>query len=222
MTGKGALTDGSPEGRSGRAIEPKHISEVLSAVSAANEHLLVSLRESAFRNELSFPLPAIVRRRFIEIPRAQLREAAQCGVLLVDARCAQVTCECSIAQGSPEPPSYWDKESGTQRAVALAYSLLTAVWYVVHTTPAAASLLLGVSASVVEAFRDLGVGKLALVARREPGWVQPRWRDRPDVWMGLLETRDAGDSPPPSIILRCLKASAASSPGLLRLIEAST
>jgi hypothetical protein len=223
MRRKRALAQGSMHERySGTIGTLPHANRVLSAVSAANEQLLVTLRASAFRNQRSFPLPAAVRQRFIEVPRAKLRDAASCGVLLVDARCAQIAYERSITPEGREPARYSDTDGGVRHSVALAYSLLAVVWYVVHTTPAAAGLLLGMSASIVERLRDLSVGKLGFVARREPGWVQPRWRERPDVWMGLLETRDAGESPPPSIVLRCLKASSADSDRLRTWIEAGS
>src|ERR1700730_1325004 len=99
---------------SGRAFEPQRIAEVLGAVSAANEQFLVTLRESAFRNEPTFPVPPVVRRRFIEIQRAKLRDAAQCGVLLVDADFAEVACARSIAPASQEPVNYSDTCGGAQ------------------------------------------------------------------------------------------------------------
>ncbi len=223
MPRKRALAYSSPyEGHSGGALGLAHVNAVLSAVSAANEQLLVTLRESAFRNDPTFPLPSVVRRTFIEVSRAKLRDAARCGILLVDARCAQAAYGRSIALESPEPARYSDAGGGAQHSVALAYSQLAVVWYVVHMAPTAAGLLLGMSASIVEGFRDLSVGKLAFVARREPGWVQPRWRDRPDVWMGLLQMGGTGECPPPSIVLRCLKASAAHSEGLRNWIDASS
>ena len=206
------------EGSVGRSFEPSRIQEVLSAVSAANEQILVALRESAFRNEPTFPLPALVRRRFIEISRAQLREVATCGALLVDVRFADTGSWRSIAHASEEPADDRRGRVASDQCVALAYGVLAVVWYVVQATPVAAGLLLGMSTAVVKEFERLGVGKLGFVARSHPNWVQPRWSDRADVWMDILQT----DGRLPPALRRCLRAAAARSPGLLSIIERST
>ena len=91
---------------------------------------------------------------------------------------------------------------------SLAYSALLLAWYVIQANPAVARVLLGMSASGVSAYQELGVGDLAQVARRRPDCVRPRWPTRADVWAQLIE--EAGRAEPResrSATLRCLEVS---------------
>ena len=105
---------------------------------------------------------------------------------------------------------------------SLAHSALLVAWYVIHANPAVARVLLGMSASGVAAFRELGVGDLAQVARCHPDCVRPRWPTRLDVWAQLIE--EAGRAEPResrSATLRCLEASAGDLKWLSAYVEPS-
>jgi len=199
--------------------EPQRIQEVLFAIAGANEQWLPVLRQRAFREDSTFPLPSVVRRRLIEMTDGQLREVAQCGILLAEARFLDVEHWRSIAHRGPVQPNSHDEDKvAGKHAVSVAYSLFAVVWYVVQTAPSAAGVLMGMSADVVEEFKSLRVGQLARVARCYASCIQPRWRDRADVWMGVLQPQGPEEGRRRSVILQCLKAASERSPGLLPFI----
>jgi hypothetical protein len=94
-----------------------------------------------------------------------------------------------------------------EEARSLAHSALLVAWYVIHADSAVAQVLLGMSASGIAAYRQLGVADLAQIARRHPECVRARWPHRLDVWSELIKgASDAGASR--LTTLRCLQVSA--------------
>lgn len=212
---------GPHEDCGGASLEPRRIQEVLSAIVAANEQWLTVLRYRAFLEPSTFPLSTGARRALIEMTQAQLRETARCGILLADAGFSDLERWRSIAHVDPQKLDHDRGESSVgKHSVVLAYSLFAVAWYVLHTAPAAAGVLLGMSVGVAEEFRALRIGQLAWVARRYSNWVQPRWCDRPDVWTDVLKTDRTAEWAASSVILRCLKVTAGQSPGLRPFIDA--
>jgi hypothetical protein len=207
----------------GCKFEPKVMGEVLDAVVALNDQLLEALASSARTISDTFPLPDSLRTSFAAISDGQRRLAARCGVLLADAGFSDDALWRRIAL----PSEHNDARSNDTRAwlsseesVVLCYSALMVAWYIVHTTPGASGVLLGMSDAVLEEFRSLGVGDLALIARRRPNWIRPRWIDRPDVWLDLIDDQGQDDIRATSVPLRCLTVSAAYAPNLLASMEA--
>ncbi len=207
----------------GCKFEPKVMGEVLEAVVALNEQLLDALANSARATSAKFPLPDSVRLSFAAMSDGKRRLAARCGVLLLDAGFSDETGWRDLALlGAREAYSNqicaW---LSPEESVVLSYSALMVAWYIVHTTPGAAGVLLGMSDPVLEEFRFLGVGNLAAIARRHPHWIQPRWLDRPDVWFDLIDDPARADaSHLTTVPLRCLTVSAAYAPNLLASMEA--
>src|SRR6266704_1072438 len=107
-------------------------------------------------------------------------------------------------------------------SVVLAYSALMIGWYIVHHAPALTGVLLGMADPIVAEFRKVGIGDLAGIARDRAHWIQPRWKDRIDVWSQIRESDpETIESDRNCTILRCLKASAGVSPRLLASMEVS-
>jgi hypothetical protein len=208
-----------------RHFEPRVLSEVLAAVAELNEQVLDALAESARRTNADFPLAPTLRSAITTLTSAQRRQAARCGVLLGDAGFSDLARWRHVAVPSeyallPDDERCW-LSSG--HSAVLAYAVLMVAWHVVHISPAAASVLLGMTEPVMVVYHKLGVGDLAHIARCHPGWVQPRWRDRPDVWVSMVEV--AAQAPrlePASMILRCLKVSANHSTRLIAAVETDT
>jgi hypothetical protein len=198
--------------------------QALDAVSAVNSQLLDALVESARRDAPGFPLNESLRSRMARLRLEERRRAAGCGVFLVDANFVEFSCWREMALPSETvlstetlPPWLPIEESRS-----LAYSALLLAWYVIHANPAAARVLLGMSATGVLAYRKLAIGDLAQVARCRPDCIRPRWPTRADVWAQLIE--EAGGTEPRgsrSATLRCLEVSAGDLNWLSAYVEPS-
>ena len=209
--------------RVGRQFDGQLAIAVCDAIFASNQQLLNALAVSARMRSGAFPLPAELRTPLEALSEADRRGAAQCGILLADAGFADSARWRAIARMSEHEGLSNDAREwlASEDSVVLAHSVLMVAWYLVHTTPEAAGILLGMTDPVMEEYRSLGVGNLALIATRRPHWIRPRWRDRADVWRSLIGIGSSKDGPPPpSVALRCLSVSAAYSPHLQASLEA--
>jgi hypothetical protein len=132
-------------------------------------------------------------------------------VFLVDANLMDFSCWRDAAlRGESAPPEDlpvpWLPIEDSR---SLAHSALLVAWYVVHADTAVARVLLGMSASGIAAYRELGVADLAQIARSHPECVQPRWPHRLDVWSELMESACGGGTQKSrSTMIRCLELSA--------------
>jgi hypothetical protein len=204
--------------------EPRVLTQVLDAVSALNSQLLDALGDSARGDVVEFPLDESLRARVARLTLEERRRAARCGVLLADANFVDFSCWSEVVlQGesalSMQPLRPW---LPIEESRALAHSALLVAWYVIQASPAVARVLLGMSASGVAAYRELGVGDLAHIARSRPDCVRPRWPHRLDVWAQLIEdaTRMGGQESR-STTLRCLEVSAGDLKWLSAYVELS-
>jgi hypothetical protein len=184
--------------------------QALDAVSAVNSQLLDALAESARRDSPGFPLGESLRSRLASLSLEERRRGAGCGVFLVDAKFVEFSCWREMALPSetavstePLPPWLPIEESRS-----LAYSALLLAWYVIHSNPAIARVLLGMSSAGVLAYRKLTIEDLAQVARCRPDCVRPRWPTRADVWAQLIEGAEGAEPRESrSATLRCLAVS---------------
>jgi hypothetical protein len=131
-------------------------------------------------------------------------------VFLVDANLIDFSCWREAAlRGELAPPEDLPMPwLPIEESRSLAHSALLVAWYVVHADPAVARVVLGMSASGVAAYRELGVADLAQIARRHPECVWPRWPHRRDVWSELIESACDGAQESRSTMIRCLELSA--------------
>jgi len=194
-------------------FEPAALSEVLRTVCSVNEQLFGALVDSARSDCTDFLLPESIRHQVARLSSDECRRAARCGVLLSDANWGELTD--LRDEHSHEQPKV---TLGSRRlwlpayqSTSLALATLLVSWYVVHSIPAVARVFLGLTAARVAAYRELGVGDLAKIARCHPECVRPRWSNRLDLWTHLIEGASQGVSESRSMTLRCLQASAGES-----------
>lgn len=197
-----------------RRFEPAALTKVLETVTEVNEQLLEALVDSARSDSAEFPLSGSLRPGVARLSFEECRWAARCGVLLADTKLAdsrgwrdvQAYNKADVPAASRRPWLPMDQ------SMSLAHSIFLVSWHLIHSTPAVARVLLGLSAADVAAYRGLGVGDLAKIARRHPECVRPRWSDRLDVWNHLLEGATCpGIQESRSMTLHCLQVSAGES-----------
>ena len=63
-----------------------------------------------------------------------------------------------------------------------------------RSEPAAARLLLGLSAANLAVIGGCSLSRLTQLAETRTQWLRPRWESRPRVWCSLLRTAGLGDS----------------------------
>jgi hypothetical protein len=200
-----------------RRFEPAVLAELLDTVAAVNSQLLDALVDCAQSENLEFPLPGSLRGTVARLTVPERETLARCGVFLADVNLRGITRDRGI-------PDRRDRVLLTEQrrpwlpmdeSLSLAHSVLLVSWYLIHTSPAVARVLLGITASDVAAYRELGVQEIAQIACTRPDRVRPRWSNQLEVWTYLVEgARSPATLDPRSMTLRCLQFSAASSAGL--------
>jgi hypothetical protein len=184
--------------------ESRCLTQVLDAVFAVNSQLLDALASSARGEATPFPLSESLRERAARLTLEERRRVARSGVFLVDANLMDFSCwrEAALRGESAQSTNLHTPWLPIEDSRSLAHSALLVAWYVIHADPAVARVLLGMSASGLAAYRELGVADLAQIARCHPECVRPRWPHRLDVWSELMESAcDRGRT------LRCLELS---------------
>jgi hypothetical protein len=201
------------------------LTDVLSAVIGLNEQVLDGLVASAQSMDAEFPLASPLRANVATLTDGQRRQIARCGVCLADAgfadlaRWQQVALVCKSALPSDDDRPWLS----SNQSELLAYAVLIVAWHAVRRSPGIASVLLGMTEPVVAVYHDLEVRELARVACAHPGWVQPRWRERTEVWEGLIAfTKRKSQLGPDALTLWCLKASASVSSSLTACVESNS
>jgi len=71
---------------------------------------------------------------------------------------------------------------------------MTHAWHLARSEPAAARLLLGLSAVNVTVIGGSTLSRLTALAESRAEWLRPRWENRPRVWRELLRTAAEGDA----------------------------
>jgi hypothetical protein len=217
--------EASVETPGGLRVETRALTDALAAIGGVNKQLLEALRLSAGRHE--FPLVQSLRAPFAALTAEHIHQAPSCGVLLADAGFTDVErwrrlSEPSELAPSVDPAPDW---LGREHAIVLSYAILMVAWHVVHTAPAAAGVLLGMSQPVLAFFRQLDTADLARIARHHSGLIRPRWVDRPDLWRSMVESdcdtdTETGPLGSLSMILSCLLAGPTGLPPLTTMLEA--
>jgi hypothetical protein len=72
--------------------------------------------------------------------------------------------------------------------------VVTHAWHLARSEPAAARLLLGLSATNVAVIGGCTLHRLTVLAEARAQWLRPRWENRPRVWRDLLRTAAEGDA----------------------------
>jgi hypothetical protein len=196
--------------------------DVLDAIQEVNEHFLDVLCQSAAGVGANFPLSAPLRTRFAALQVSQRSQAAQCGVLLVDAGFSDRQRWSNILQASCGEYAACREANwlSDEQASSLAHSTFLIAWHVVHASPVVASVLLGMPYVRAIAYAQLSVKDLAYIARRHADWIQPRWQRRPEIWSSILDlATDESNSDSARVTLRCLQLSGGHAPWLLPYVD---
>jgi hypothetical protein len=173
-------------------------SETLSALAELNEQsLLLLVAQAAVPERTTQPLMRELAELWSKLDAEALKRAAACPYLLMDTGFAD--------------PSRWLWARGQQvlerergplvpfftipKAAALMRTVLTYGWHLAQSQPAAARLLLGMSAPCVKLVRDCTLSQMAELADKHPAWLQPRWPQRVRIWRELLMAAAAGEGP---------------------------
>ena len=173
--------------------------ETLSALAELNEQSLLLLAAQAAAEEPAHkhPLLGELAELWSKLDPDTLKRAAGCPYLLLDAGFAD--------------PSRWlwarghqvlERERGptvpffsVPRTAVVMRTVLTYGWHLAQSQPAAARLLLGMSAACVKLVRDCTLGQVAELADKHPAWLQPRWPQRVRIWRELLTAAADGEGP---------------------------
>jgi hypothetical protein len=168
----------------------------LESVVEANEQVLALLREQCRVAAAQPSLIWDVSSLMLNLDAKSLRCAAASAVLLVDAQFADARAWSEAIVGAvndrlPSTPATFFTVDGT---VAVMRLVVTHAWHLARSEPAAARLLLGLSAANVAVIGGCTLSRLTHLAETRTQWLRPRWESRPRVWCNLLRTAGAGDS----------------------------
>jgi hypothetical protein len=168
----------------------------LESVVEVNEQVLALLREQC---RMAAEQPSLIRdvsSLMLNLDARSLRHAAASAVLLVDAQFAEPRAWSEAIVGAvndrlPFTPAAFFTVDGT---VAVMRLVVTHAWHLARSEPAAARLLLGLSAANVAVIGGCTLSRLTQLAETRTQWLRPRWESRPRVWCNLLRTAGLGDS----------------------------
>ncbi|HEY6458359.1 MAG TPA: hypothetical protein VIY90_24025 [Steroidobacteraceae bacterium] len=167
----------------------------LESVEEVNEQLLALLRAQC---GVAAAQPSLLRdigSLVLNLDSKSLRCAAASAVLLADAQFADARLWSEALVGAvndrPFTPTAFFTVDAT---VAVMRLVVTHAWHLARSEPAAARLLLGMSAANLAVFGGCTLTRLTQLAETHPQWLRPRWESRPGVWCRLLRTAGTGDS----------------------------
>jgi hypothetical protein len=168
----------------------------LESVAEVNEQVLALLREQCAQAEGQPSLIRDVGSLLLNLDARSMRYAAASAVLLVDAQFADARAWSEAIVGAvndrlPFTPATFFTVAGT---VAVMRLVVAHAWHLARSEPAAARLLLGLSAANVAVIGGCTLSRLTHLAESRTEWLRPRWESRPNVWCNMLRTARAGDS----------------------------
>jgi hypothetical protein len=168
----------------------------LESVVEVNEHALALLRAQC---RVTAALPSLLRdvgSLVLNLDAKSLRCAAASAVLLVDAQFADARLwpEAIVGAINDRPPLTPEAFFTVDGTVAVMRLVMTHAWHLARSEPAAARLLLGMSAANLAVIGGCSLSRLTHLAENRTQWLRPRWESRPGVWCSLLRTAGTGDS----------------------------
>jgi hypothetical protein len=168
----------------------------LESVVEVNEQALALLREQCREAVAQSTLIRDVGSLMLDMDARSLRCAAASAVLLVDAQFAdaRLWSEAIVGAVNDRPPSTSAAFFTVDGTVAVMRLVVTHAWHLARSEPAAARLLLGLSAANLAVIGGCTLNRLTQLAETRTEWLRPRWESRPRVWRNLLRTAGAGDS----------------------------
>jgi hypothetical protein len=168
----------------------------LESVLEVNEQALVLLRDQCLAGAAQPSLIRDVRDLLLKLDVTGLRHAANSAVLLVDAGFADAGLWTDAIIGAvndrrPYAPAPFFTVDG---AVAVMRLVMTQAWHFARSEPAAARLLLGLSAPNLGVIGGCTLARLMRLAESRSQWLRPRWERRSGIWCDLLRTAGEGES----------------------------
>ncbi len=159
----------------------------LESVLEVNEQVL-TLLQAQCRAGGGWPLMRELNDLLLNLDPQSMRRAAASTVLLADAGFADAALWSAAVIGAVNDrlqhrPDPFFTVSGS---VALMRRVATEAWHLARSQPAAARLLLGVSAANIEVIAGCSLGRLTELAETRSHWLRPRWENRPAIWCDLL------------------------------------
>jgi hypothetical protein len=170
--------------------------ETLESLTELNDQCLELLAEQAgIGSGAGPPLLHELRDLWTMLDAAARQRAAGCPYLIVDAGFADPrnwaagdTIHESHRGAPPAAPFFSGPRAGNLLRLALTYG-----WHLARSRPAAARVLLGMSALCAERIAGCTLRQIAFLAEQHPEWLQPRWSTRVCVWRELLRAAICGD-----------------------------
>jgi hypothetical protein len=168
----------------------------LESMEELNAEVLALLTAQCRAGGAQLPLIQDVSDLLLNLDAASMRRAAGSAVLLVDAGFTDGSRWSDAIVGgvndrhcaATEPFFTVDAAVGVMRLV------MTQAWHLARSEPAAARLLLGLSATNVAVIGGCTLNRLLVLAQSRAHWLRPRWENRPRIWRDLLRTAAEGDT----------------------------
>jgi len=166
----------------------------LESVLEVNEQVLALLRAQCQAGGAQ-PLIREVNDLLLNLDPKSMRRAAASAVLLVDASFADAGLWSGAILGAVnDRPRSEDPFFTVDGSVALMRLVMTQAWHLARSQPAAARLLLGLSAGNLNVIGGCTLSRLMRLAETRSEWLRPRWENRTAIWCDLL--RMAGNAAP--------------------------
>ena len=168
----------------------------LASVVEVNEQVLALLRAQCLVGATQPPLLRAVSGLLLSLDAQSLRRAAASAVVLVDAGLADegLWSDAIIGAVNDRPPLDPAAFFTVDGAVAVMRLVMTHAWHLARSEPAAARLLLGLSAANLAVIGGCTLSRLTRLAESRSQWLRPRWENRPGIWCDLLRTAGEGES----------------------------
>jgi hypothetical protein len=168
----------------------------LESVVEVNQEVLALLRAQCLDGTAQPPLIRDVSGLLVNLDAVSMRRAAASAVLLVDAGLADagLWSEALIGAVNDRPQGIAAPFFTVDGAVNVMRLVMTHAWHFARSEPAAARLLLGVSAANLAVIGGCTLGRLTRLAEGRSQWLRPRWETRPGIWCDLLRTAGEGKS----------------------------
>jgi hypothetical protein len=167
----------------------------LESVLEVNEQALALLRAQCQAGG-GAPLLQAVKDLLLNLDAQALRRAAASPVMLVDAGFGEGgSWSCALVgaindRPQVEAPPFFTVDG----SVALMRLVVTQAWHLSRSQPAAARLLLGMSAANLAVIGGCTLSRLTRLAEARSHWLRPRWEQRTGIWCDLLRmAADAED-----------------------------
>ncbi len=166
----------------------------LASLEEVNEQALALLRAQCLAEGAQPSLIRDVGSLLLNLDAPSMRRAAGSAVLLVDAGFADGPRWSTAILGAvhdrlPAPAPFFTVEG----AVGVMRLVLTHAWHLARSEPAAARLLLGLSAANLPVIGGCTLSRLTHLAETRTEWLRPRWENRPRIWRDLLRTAEEGE-----------------------------